>query len=204
MLTVSQGFLRRGYLARCQTVLSTRPPSSPPDDTLDQEEDAHTLETDLIEEEADPSTVAIPVQQPSTCLINLTHHIVYSPTYHVPQILFAAHALPSNAPLSLPELLASVLLRPPPATILVGEGSALQLPSELDQGAEFPLLSLAEHPVTGEVMWAAHPCHSAEAVDEVLRSETDPEAERDEALAWLETWLMIVGTLIDLRWRTVD
>ena len=48
-----------------------------------------------------------------------------------------------------------------------------------------------------------HPCHLQEALEEIIKHEEKRgEAGSEEGLRWLETWLMLVGTVVDLRWRS--
>ena len=76
-------------------------------------------------------------------------------------------------------------------------------PSDENDVADFPLLAQAEHPSTSEGVWALHPCHTQQAVEEVIAaSQKDGEDGGTEGgVEWLEAWLMVVGTVVDLRWR---
>jgi metal transporter CNNM len=60
-------------------------------------------------------------------------------------------------------------------------------------GSPFPLLQQTEHPTTQQVVWSIHPCNVRDAVETIL-----PPGERTP-LKWLETWLMLSSTLVDLR-----
>jgi hypothetical protein len=147
-----------------------------------------------MDEDGDPSTAICP---PAVDMLRFTCHIVYSATYRGPQLLMSAYSLKSGTPASLDTLVASGLIRPPGSAVPDGDGIAIQLRPEVVNGAAFPLLSLAEHPATGETLWALHPCHLAEAVNEILTAEHTCKAARTGE-HWLETWLMVVGLVVDL------
>lgn len=215
LLVFEQGPYGKGYLFRSQVVRPSAPSavSTPPanlspgspDDPL-----ARVLPGSVDEDDDDPATVSA---MPAFEVMQLTHHIVFSPSYRVPQLLLSAHSLSSGAPTPLADLLASALVRPPASVALsAAEHGALHLPAEEPGGADFPLLSLAEHPATGETVWALHPCHLADAVDEILAADERAQDGAADAVGegvarappssarWLQTWLMVVGSVVDLRW----
>lgn len=147
-------------------------------------------------DEADPSTADC---SPAVAMLHFTCHIVYSPTYRVPQMLVSAHSSGSGTPATLENLIALGMIRPPASAISDKLGIAVELVPPAVDGATFPLLSLTEHPVTGEMMWALHPCHLTEVVEEILATEV---ATCAVGVRWLETWLMVVGSVVDLSTRS--
>jgi hypothetical protein len=71
---------------------------------------------------------------------------------------------------------------------------ALTLPS-----APFPLLSQGDHPTLGTSCWYFHPCQSDAAVGEfMLEAESPNWTEETRFVRWLELWLMIVGSVVNL------
>jgi hypothetical protein len=78
----------------------------------------------------------------------------------------------------------------------------------------FPLLQQTEHPITGEIVWSVHPCQVGPAVDEIINDDastlgmpalgnTGVEGEMEGALRrgvrWLEVWMMLSNSVVDLR-----
>ncbi|KAL7414681.1 hypothetical protein BDY24DRAFT_384189 [Mrakia frigida] len=209
-----------GYLRRSSTILlppssSTRPRSPSPS-------------ADAFEEEEDPSTTSSAPSVPGE-VIFIIHHVVFSPTYRAPQLLIQAHSRKTFSPLSLPLLISLNLVRPPSsssALCLPSDATSIPLPNPTspsatttdypssssspppefpddDDEADFPLLAQAEHPSTGEGVWALHPCHLQEALEEVIKhGESGNEEGGSGGLRWLESWLMLVGTVVDMRWRS--
>jgi hypothetical protein len=73
---------------------------------------------------------------------------------------------------------------------------ALTLPS-----MSFPVISHGEHPTTGLPCWYFHPCESEQAVNEFMQEEEKELAQWGEAARlgrWLEIWLMIVGSILNV------
>lgn len=127
---------------------------------------------------------------------------------------------PPSALSLLPSDATSIPLRDPSATVSILNVSTAA-PDPLDpfspppefpafddnDEADFPLLAQAEHPSTGEGVWALHPCHLQEALEEVVKASREEglggrgEEGESDGLIWMETWLMLVGTAVDLRLR---
>lgn len=107
--------------------------------------------------------------------------------YHVGQLTSA------GAPIQLDDFVALLSL---PSASPTGEEEGSSGAPTITQDAvylptdqTFPLLQFAEHPITGQGCWSVHPCHVAEAVDELLQH---------NGQTWLETWLMLSGAIVDL------
>lgn len=58
-----------------------------------------------------------------------------------------------------------------------------------------PFLTAVEHPARGTACWAVHPCNTAD----LLRDVVGIEADGLKGVQYLEAWLAIVGSLVDLR-----
>jgi hypothetical protein len=91
--------------------------------------------------------------------------------------------------LSLTEIIHHRILQPASAGASESEPCSGFLPLA---DSEFPLVQQAEHPTTQQIMWSIHPCNVRQAVEAIL-----PETERSSE-RWLETWLMLTSTLVDL------
>ena len=59
----------------------------------------------------------------------------------------------------------------------------------------FPVISHGEHPTTGLPCWYFHPCESEKAVNEFMQEE---DTEAGSLGRWLEIWLMIVGSILNV------
>lgn len=104
-------------------------------------------------------------------------------------------------PLSLSELLRSSILvnreghnsAPDPTTARDTAGAGQPVPPVL--------LSQADHPATGRMCWFVHPCETETLVQEILEaSDVAADGQGEEgAVRWFETWLMVLGSLVDLR-----
>jgi len=72
---------------------------------------------------------------------------------------------------------------------------ALTLPS-----MSFPLLSQGDHPTLGIPCWYFHPCETGTAVNEFMAEveQTDWSGET-RLVRWLELWLMVVGSVLNLQ-----
>jgi ubiquitin-like-conjugating enzyme ATG10 len=67
--------------------------------------------------------------------------------------------------------------------------------------ALFPLLSQGDHPTLGTPSWFIHPCGTANAISELIReknTERIPEVDNNNSLDWLETWFMMLGSIVEL------
>lgn len=87
----------------------------------------------------------------------------------VESALFRRHALPSPG----------------------GNAFALTLPE-----SSLALLSQGDHPTLGTPSWYFHPCHTSEAVSEILAESNDAES-GDELLRWMEVWFMVLSNVVD-------
>ena len=102
--------------------------------------------------------------------------------------------LTDGLPLPLADLVQTSLFKAKPP-----EGSemttfALTLPS-----APFPLLSQGDHPTLGTPCWYLHPCQTDVAVGEFMSEAEEPNwTEETRCVRWLELWLMIVGSVVNL------
>lgn len=193
-----QGPYARGYLMRSRLVrlALTAARRLPADSSRSPDQVVVSLPADpMIADEEDPSTAICPPA--ATEMLQITCHIVFSSTYRRPQMLCSAHSQGNGTPASLETLVASGLLRPPGLAAPNEEGIAIELAPETANGAAFPLLGLAEHPTTGAAMWALHPCHLAEVVEEIFAAES-PHGPARTGRRFLETWLMVVGSVLDL------
>jgi ubiquitin-like-conjugating enzyme ATG10 len=66
--------------------------------------------------------------------------------------------------------------------------------------APFPLLTQGDHPARNTPAWYLHPCDTAAAVNEILGElQTNGLTELDRDVRWLESWLMLLGNVVELR-----
>ncbi|KAH9938645.1 uncharacterized protein B0H18DRAFT_22127 [Fomitopsis serialis] len=127
--------------------------------------------------------------------LTCTQSVVYSPTYRVPAFYFTVHHS-NGVPLSLTEMMASSLLRshavpkPDATTFALSE-----------QGASFPLLSQGDHPVLGTPAWYFHPCHTPEAVGEVMSEVHKKDGLKNRCLyvGWKYGSWLLVRSLISIE-----
>jgi hypothetical protein len=144
-------------------------------------------------------------------------HILFSRTYLVPQLGFTVHdeereylvprsvAVFSQLTLArtsggssvpLEDIIASRIISPPsPPPQTTDLLHHLPLPTA-SSDQPFPLLLQMEHPATGESIWAIHPCQSREMVDEVVTMERE---DVGFDVGWLEAWITVCTSLVDLR-----
>ncbi len=73
------------------------------------------------------------------------------------------------------------------------------LPLNQERGAVFPLLSQGEHPTLQIPCWYFHPCETGVAVGELLAVGIQNAAERKTLCHWLEAWMAMLGTVVNLR-----
>lgn len=73
------------------------------------------------------------------------------------------------------------------------------LPQNQDRGAVFPLLSQGDHPTLQTPCWYFHPCETGVAVGELLAVGTQHAAEPRTLCHWLEAWMAMLGTVVNLR-----
>jgi len=78
--------------------------------------------------------------------------------------------------------------------------SPIPVPVDGGTAPPLPFLSQADHPTLGTPCWFLHPCQTEAIVAEVLKANGTPGATEERMLnSWLETWFMVVGTVVDLR-----
>ncbi|KAH9843816.1 uncharacterized protein C8Q71DRAFT_697129 [Rhodofomes roseus] len=144
----------------------------------------------LIPDDSEDEAAVSESREALTC----TQSVVFSPTFQVPAFYFTIHRS-NGAPLSLKEIIASPLLRP--HTIPGSEATTFALS---EQAASFPLLSQGDHPAHGTPAWYFHPCHTQEAVGEIMTEVPLEGWAEDRVLCrWLEAWFMVVGQIADLQ-----
>jgi len=110
--------------------------------------------------------------------------------------------LADGSPLSLGRLVQTNLFKP---DVLAGasvhethiEPRVSALPLNEEQPAVFPLLSQGEHPTLQIPCWYLHPCETGVAVGELLGVQSA--AERRTLCHWLEAWMAMLGTVVNLR-----
>lgn len=120
--------------------------------------------------------------------ISSTLNVAFSPT--------------AGAPLTLPDLSTCTFFHSSSRPSLFSPASS---PSPA-RSLRLPFLSQADHPATGRPAWYVHPCETQGVVGEVLGASSsagqearDAAEEDEEAMRWLETWLMVVSSVVDLR-----
>lgn len=215
-LTATQWRGEQGYLyRRTAKWVTTVPPPSPPDDAEPEPVD----EGALFEEEEDAATVSTTTTTRAPRRIEREYTIAWSPTYRVPMLCVRAWdasehlpapvasrrlTAPDGVPLPLDAIVAHVL-RAGAAALTTGERrhDALMMRGAGGGAAPFPLLQQTEQPVTGEIVWSVHPCEVRGAVADILRraEEDDDEEEEEEGefgVRWLETWVMLSDSVVDL------
>ncbi|CCM04870.1 uncharacterized protein FIBRA_07063 [Fibroporia radiculosa] len=152
--------------------------------------------------EEDVSGVSSPIDESvvaanTPILIASEQHVVYSPTFQVPTFYFTMYNS-SGAPLTLDQILISPLFHP--HSLANAEATSFAL---TEPGSSFPLLSQGDHPVLGTPSWYLHPCHTAEAVVELMaESPRGDESEERTLVRWMETWFMVLGQVVNLRYRS--
>lgn len=62
--------------------------------------------------------------------------------------------------------------------------------------AHFPAITQGEHPQTGLPCFYLHPCETSAALRDVL---SDTQEDRNGPLQFIESWFMLVSTLVDVR-----
>lgn len=155
-----------------------------------------------VSDAGDDATAATPAET-LTC----KQYIVYSATFQVPAFYFTLHdasgsvclcascprrlACPGGSPLSLDDLVRTTLFRR-----FAFEGTENTSFGVSQPGSAFPLLSQGDHPTLGTPCWYFHPCESAAAVTELM-AELD-EIGKHQLLRWLETWFMVLGTVVNM------
>ncbi|KAJ7937126.1 hypothetical protein B0H13DRAFT_1944331, partial [Mycena leptocephala] len=138
-----------------------------------------------VSDAGDDATAATPAET-LTC----KQYIVYSATFQVPAFYFTLHDA-SGSPLSLDDLVRTTLFRR-----FAFEGTESTSFGVSQPGSAFPLLSQGDHPTLGTPCWYFHPCESAAAVTELM-AELD-EIGKHQLLRWLETWFMVLGTVVNM------
>lgn len=205
-----------GYLERLGVVRSMLSTA-----VVDEEEEQELELPAAVQEEEDPSSLPCLVGAEPSTSITVNQWICLSPTYNVPTLYFTAHTpcpfrpRPSlcllgarnltcssfssaGAPLTLPQLLQSSIFHPhSPSTYPYWTLSALHSIS-----TALPFISQGSHPTTGAATWFLHPCETEAVMRDVLSSfSSAAEAEEVEGWRgrWLESWLMVVGSVVNMR-----
>ncbi|KAJ7179247.1 hypothetical protein C8R46DRAFT_887406 [Mycena filopes] len=142
----------------------------------------YTRRSDDTDNADDDDATASTPPETLTC----TQYIVYSPTFQVPTFYFTLRDA-SGAPLPLDDLVRTTLFHRFAFEGTESTTFAVSLP-----GSAFPLLSQGDHPTLGTPCWYFHPCESAAAVDEIMTELGE------KARGWLETWFMVLGTVVNL------
>lgn len=62
--------------------------------------------------------------------------------------------------------------------------------------AHFPTISQGDHPQTGLPCFYLHPCETSAAIEDVLAA---GQGKAVSPLQMIETWFMLVSTLVDIR-----
>jgi ubiquitin-like-conjugating enzyme ATG10 len=145
-----------------------------------------------VEELADEAAAA----SSSTAHILVDLSVAFSPTFRVPVLYFQAREICAPTPLLKSCLTNKVAGSPVPLERLFHsttftsrrarqEYPLAQLGSQMES---FPSVSQGEHPITGHPSYFLHPCETEAMLAEIGSAE-------DTA----STWLMLVGTVVDLR-----
>lgn len=105
----------------------------------------------------------------------------------------------AGTPLTLSEIASSTLFHRPDGGGSTRPTYPLSTLSNDDNDGDgdgtMPFVSRAEHPVTGLLTWFVHPCETQTIVDEIVLGQ-DGSAGPEQ---WVATWLMVVGSVVDLR-----
>ncbi|KZT74454.1 hypothetical protein DAEQUDRAFT_682397 [Daedalea quercina L-15889] len=147
-------------------------------------------ELELLSDSTEDEAAASESREVLTCI----QSVVYSPTFQVPAFYFTIHRS-NGVPLNLSEIMASSLLRRHAVPLSNTTTFALS-----EHGASFPLLSQGDHPVLGTPAWYFHPCHTPEAVGEVVSELQYKGGTKEQILVrWMEVWFMVIGQIVDLH-----
>ncbi|GMK53596.1 hypothetical protein CspeluHIS016_0101820 [Cutaneotrichosporon spelunceum] len=167
----------QGYLARRTTLWL-------PAEVQREEEGSRGGEEEEMLEEEDAAVTAPPPRR-----LEVEYSVVWSASYRVPMLCFRAWD-ESGTPAPLATVAAHLLRASIPTdTEPSSRTDALLLPA-----APFPLIQASEHPVTGSTVWSVHPCEVRNAVQEIVAAEGGG----GDGLRWLEAWLMLSDSVVDL------
>jgi len=148
-----------------------------------------TTQLEEDEDEDDEATVSL---SSSNVYYSVREYIVYSSIFSVPAFYFSCHRS-DGSPVPLESILQSTLFHKHVLPPTVHNSFSLTLATEDSQDSTtFPLLSQGDHPVLGTPCWYIHPCETASAMSELLK-------DSGQRAAWLELWLMLIGTIVDLQ-----
>lgn len=151
-----------------------------------------------------PQTLNLHVKR---CLYKSTSYILHRSMYQpftspcITQVCFCkacsirliSHPV-DGAPLSLDGILQTSIFKLKRPSGSETTSFALTLPS-----ASFPLLSQGDHPILGTPCWYFHPCETDTAVNEFMAEVEQADWSGEMRLVrWLELWLMIVGSILNL------
>ncbi|KAF8165420.1 hypothetical protein B0H34DRAFT_238202 [Crassisporium funariophilum] len=130
---------------------------------------------------------------PARPALTVHEYIVYSAAFNVPAFYFTVHD--SNGSfVPLVDVVESSLFKFSPPDGSETTAFAITPPS-----APFPLLSQGEHPTLGCPCWYLHPCETEKAVAEFISEVELPDWNEETRLVrWLDLWLMIVGSVLNL------
>ncbi|KAF9226478.1 hypothetical protein BS17DRAFT_485726, partial [Gyrodon lividus] len=137
----------------------------------------------------DDAAATLPPADYLTC----QQYVVFSATFQVPTFYFSVHDL-SGTPLVLSEIMQTSLLRQH-----AFDTSQVTVFSIGQSNANFPLLSLGDHPTLGTPCWYLHPCEIGPAVEEIVKAAEEDTLIQGRRLLWLEAWFLILSSVIDLR-----
>ncbi|KAL8292493.1 hypothetical protein RQP46_001105 [Phenoliferia psychrophenolica] len=139
-------------------------------------------------------TATLSVAPPASCTVTLS--VCLSATFRVPVLYFTAHHL-NGSPLPLGDILSSSIFHARSATPAYPFTTLEPANDDDDEPRPAPFLSQGDHPTLGTPAWFLHPCETEAIVKEVLEGRESPDDgwERE----WLETWFMVVGSVVDLR-----
>lgn len=100
-----------------------------------------------------------------------------------------------GTPLSLSDILRTSLFKLELPSGSEATGFALTVPPS----TSFPLLSQGEHPTLGTACWYLHPCETEAAVGEFMAEADQTDwSEEMRLVRWMEIWIMIVGSVLNI------
>ena len=115
------------------------------------------------------------------------------------------HYTTAGGPLTLKKMLESTIFHP--------SSSAVYPFTTLDASSNTsrtPFVSQGEHPTLGTTAWFLHPCETESILSEIMQPRNQNAADstvddvEDRVVKYLRSWLMVVGTVVDLREPSLD
>ncbi|KAJ3061166.1 hypothetical protein HDU98_002902 [Podochytrium sp. JEL0797] len=160
-------------------VLTTRFPRSPHTPPLPTDD----LTYPSFEEPTDPASIPESADTPFTNDATLELHIVYSPTYHVPLLLFNAWDR-SGAVIPYSEVIE--------ASVFTGS-----------QRDEFmgPVIAQQDHPILCMPFHALHPCNTVKILMEMKDASATCSWTGDGVVHWITSWWSVVRLVFG---RSID